>query len=261
MKYIDGPVELGNLSLKEIPSQLKGITINGRFNIGQNSLISLKNSPEIINGDFFCTYNKRLTSLIGGPKQVRSIYTHFCNLSNLDGLPELINKGYQAGSIKLDLSYNRLVSLQGMPERVNGSVYIDNNPTLTSLRGCTQTITGDFIANEIPIKTLEGGPKTVNGSVQLVGTKLENLDGLPTYIGGYLLVGDTPIGKKLFPEGQMTQNQFDAANNLFKEINSKSKILLGIYEFEEDAEEELANDYGEDNEDDGYYPEYEDEER
>ena len=64
-----------------------------------------------------------------------------------------------------DCSRNKLISLEGCPDKVGGNFYCDNNE-LTSLKGCPTEIGGDIIMNqEERLKKLQNelaGKKIVN---------------------------------------------------------------------------------------------------
>ena len=67
---VDGRVDLGNKDFEELPYKFG--KVNGYFDIGSNpNLISLKNCPDKIVGDYFsCSECTKLDSLEGCPKEV-----------------------------------------------------------------------------------------------------------------------------------------------------------------------------------------------
>jgi len=96
-----GDLELIGISFNKLPEILKNIDVGGDFHCSETNLISLKNSPKKIKGNFFCGGNKLLTSLDGGPTNVRD---NFICVDNVN-----------------------LTSLHGMPKKVGGNVYCYNN--------------------------------------------------------------------------------------------------------------------------------------
>jgi len=97
-----GDVRLSNKSLTKIPLRFNIVT--GFFDIGMNSLTSLKGSPKEVVEDFSCDQNK-LTTLEFSPKTVGGDF--YCD-------------------------HNKLTSLKGGPEYIGGDLECQNNP-LTSL--------------------------------------------------------------------------------------------------------------------------------
>ena len=62
----------------------------------------------------------------------------------------------------IDVSSKGITSLEGAPQKVEGSVYCDNN-SLTSLKGAPQKVKGDFYCYNNSLTSLEGAPKEVEG--------------------------------------------------------------------------------------------------
>jgi hypothetical protein len=240
MKEIEGNVSLSDLYIKEIPEILNGIKIRGNFLFVRNNITSLKNCPEIVLGLFNISMNRRLKSLVGGPKQVNGIIADNCALTSLDGIPKLTIGPYGSPG-PISLENNRLTSLKGLPSDAIKFLDINNNP-ITSLEGCPQLIKGDFTANNTLIKNMIGGPKVVNGNIELIDTKLDSIEGFPTYIGGNLLIGGTPLAKKIFPGPRASFNLVMDSKRLIREINSKCSIDGDIYEYEDDVPDR-ENDY------------------
>lgn len=110
----EGSLDFSSFGLRELPPILKGITVmNGYFdcsnqdntnlhsdNQSKNIIKTLKNSPKIVYGNFYCQ-NIGLESLEGGPEFVNG---------------------------EFNCSYNKLTSLEGIPKTVGGDLYITNNP-------------------------------------------------------------------------------------------------------------------------------------
>ena len=101
--------------------------INGHFTVSNynditNSLNSLINGPEIVNGTFNCNSNS-LTSLQYCPKVVKNDFICF---------------------------HNKLTSLKFSPEVINGNFYCNNNQ-LSTLKFCPKIIKENFYCDENPL--------------------------------------------------------------------------------------------------------------
>ena len=233
MKYIDGSVHINSLSLKDIPEILNGVHVKGNFNVSYNVLKSLNNSPVKVDGEFRCMFNKNLKSLVGGPKEVKSLIANNCSLRDLDGIPNFIeNRYFESGNI--DLSSNQLTSLVGLPTKVFGKLTIYNNPGLKTLNGCSEHINSDFEALWLPITNCIGGPKYVGGDLYLYDTEINSLEGFPKEVRGNVYLGNTPLGSILFPTNG---GQTSKAHALYDEIRKICKIQGDIYKTKEDVEE------------------------
>jgi len=152
MKYIDGYVQINNLYLKEIPEILNGVHIKGDFDVSFNILKSLNNSPVKVDGAFKCRYNKNLKSLVGGPKEVKSLIANNCSLRDLNGIPNFsapIYKYINTGNI--DLSSNQLTSLVGLPTKVFGKLSIYNNPGLKTF---PEEVSGNVFLGNTPLGSI-----------------------------------------------------------------------------------------------------------
>ena len=233
MKYIDGSVHINSLSLKDIPEILNGVHVKGNFNVSYNVLKSLNNSPVKVDGEFRCMFNKNLKSLVGGPKEVKSLIANNCSLRDLDGIPNFIeNRYFESGNI--DLSSNQLTSLVGLPTKVFGKLTIYNNPGLKTLNGCSEHINSDFEALWLPITNCIGGPKYVGGDLYLYDTEINSLEGFPKEVRGNVYLGNTPLGSILFPTNG---GQTSKAHALYDEIRKICNIYGDIYKTIDDVEE------------------------
>jgi len=232
MKHIVGAVNLSNLYLKEIPEILNGVHVKGDFDVSFNILRSLNNSPVKVDGAFKCMYNKNLKSLVGGPKEVKSLNANNCSLRDLNGIPNFSTPLINTGNI--DLSSNQLTSLVGLPTKVFGKLSIYNNPGLKTLNGCSEHIKGDFEALWLSITNCIGGPKYVGGDLYLHDTEINSLEGFPKEVTGNVYLGNTPLGSILFPQNDGGTSK---AHALYDEIRKICKIQGDIYKTKEDVEE------------------------
>ncbi len=232
MKHIDGSVKIDSLSFREIPEILKGVYVKGNFDVSFNILRSLNNSPTKVDGTFKCMYNRSLKSLVGGPKEVKSLNANNCSLRDLSGIPNFSTPLINTGNI--DLSSNQLTSLVGLPTKVFGKLSIYNNPGLKTLNGCSEHIKGDFEALWLSITNCIGGPKYVGGDLYLHDTEINSLEGFPKEVTGNVYLGNTPLGSILFPQNDGGTSK---AHALYDEIRKICKIQGDIYKTIEDVEE------------------------
>ena len=72
---VNGSVSLDRRDFKELPYKFGGV--NGWFDVGYNkNLISLKNCPDFVIGNFSCSDCPQLDSLEGAPQKVKDNF--FC---------------------------------------------------------------------------------------------------------------------------------------------------------------------------------------
>lgn len=110
------------------------------FDFSDNHLLSLKNAPSKVGGNFLC-YGNRLIDLIGGPNEVGE---------------------------RFDCRNNKLTSLDGSPSEV-GMYFNCSDNKLTNLNGCPSEVGGDFICRnnklkDLDISTIIGGNLLVDGN-------------------------------------------------------------------------------------------------
>ena len=239
MKIIKDNVTLSQLYLKELPEILKGVHIvDGGFYIIRNNLRSLKNSPEKVDFVFDCSDNKSLTSFIEGPKEVGRVDARNSGFRTLEGFPKVIKRqglyGLNLGNI--DISGNRLTSLVGLPETVDGTLSIFGNSNLKSLEGCSKVIKVNFEAVWLPIKNMIGGPVEIEKDCYLNNTAIDSIEGFPEYIGGNLYLGDTPLWDKLYPY-YPTKKNLETSRQLRQQLLSTCYIDGGIYKSRDHYEE------------------------
>ena len=120
---VDGSVTLNNIGVKQLP--LKFNTVSGDFICTSESLTTLEGCPQTVGGVFNCSRNFELSSLVGGPTSVGSMYFCFSSsLLNLVGSPSVIKGDFLC-------SDNQLTSLVGCPTTVGG-YYMCHTNKLTS---------------------------------------------------------------------------------------------------------------------------------
>jgi len=235
MKTIDGDVNLTELHFKEIPEILKDVHIKGGFYIPYNRLRNLNNSPAKVNYTFNCSDN-RIRNFVGGPKEVGQLQAIMCGLTSLEGFPKIVKSTNPSTKGKVDISYNNLTSLVGLPETVGGTLSIFGNSNLKSLEGCSKVIKVNFEAVWLPIKNMIGGPVEIEKDCYLNNTAIDSIEGFPEYIGGNLYLGDTPLWDKLYPYYPTKQN-LETSRQLRQQLLSACYIDGGIYKSRDHYEE------------------------
>ena len=161
---INGNINLNKIYIKELPEFLKDITLYGTLLCSHNQLTSLKNCPHKIKGGLICRDNNIST------------------LEDLQSVEFIYNDDVYHMSTRLDLSYNKIKSLDGLGDIGNGNLHINFN-LLTSLQGCPDIIEGNFICSYNNLKTLVGGPSHTRG-YDCNNTQITSLRGCAKIIGG-----------------------------------------------------------------------------
>jgi len=95
-------------------------------------------------------------------------------LKDLKGCPDV--KG------ELDLSENELTSLKGLPANILCDIYVNQNPSLTSLEGLPKYL-HSLSANRTKIKNLKGAPDNLAGYLSAFNCQLTSLEGAPREVG------------------------------------------------------------------------------
>jgi hypothetical protein len=126
-----------------------------------------------INGDFSCSNNPNLKSLIGYPNEVKGYFicSHNPKLTSLEGCPKEV-KGFSC-------SFNNLVSLEGCPEIVKGDFNCSGNH-LESLEGCPDIVTGDFDCSGNNLRDLTYSPEIITNCF-IFDNFIPSLDGISIY--------------------------------------------------------------------------------
>jgi hypothetical protein len=171
---VDGDADLSGKGLTEIP--IKFGVVKGNFYINNNNLLSLKNSPKVVTGEFNCSYNPKLSSLKYGPKNAKDFDCTVCDLKSLEHAPnEVIGKFNCSGNKKLTSLKDgprivkdyacyicNLTSLEGAPNEVSGTFDCSFNRQLSSLKNGPKKAES-YICSYCYLKSLEGAPNEVTG--------------------------------------------------------------------------------------------------
>jgi hypothetical protein len=166
---VDGDVNLTYEGLTEIP--VKFGVVKGDFNVSSNNLLSLKNCPQVVTGQFACANNSQLTSLKWGPKSATDYFCYACDLKSLEGAPNKVSGIFNC-------SYNaNLTSLKGGPRSVKN--FRCNDCNLTSLEGAPNEVTGSFNCSDNKnLTSLKGAPKIIK-TFDCTNCNLTSLEGAP----------------------------------------------------------------------------------
>lgn len=143
--------------------------VDGFFSIELSNIKSLEGGPRIVVGDFLCNWCKNLTSLEGAPEMLgkaglKGKSTFNCsnceNLKSLKGIPSRsinsttptfnIRASHNKSLISIDLDYIK---------ELNGSLYLEMNQNLSSLKGCPQNVYCFSCSSCDGLKDLVGAPK------------------------------------------------------------------------------------------------------
>lgn len=112
-----------------------------------------------------------ITSLENFPDSAREIIIQSAKIKNLQG----ITQDTFAYSIQ---ACKELESLDGLPQEVNGSIYINRCP-ITSLKGSPLRIDGDLSVVRCDLKSLRYAPREVSGLLDIRRNKITSLKGCP----------------------------------------------------------------------------------
>jgi len=130
--------------------------VKGNFEIDGGSLASLEGCPSEVGGDFEIVNTK---------------------ITNLQYLPLKIDGG-------LKISRNMLTSLKGLEDSNIGTYVNVSENKLISLEGCPFKINGSFNCRRNKLETLDGGPIEIKGGFDCSENKLTTLYDAPRKVGG-----------------------------------------------------------------------------
>ncbi len=133
-----------------------------------------------VDGNFSCSYNEYLTSLVGVPPFVRRSVSYERN-SSLQSLKGGVQ--YCGGSFMCNIN-SSLISLEGAPHTIGHNIQCNDNKVLKSLTGLPMSVNGDFTCDDNnSLASLIGGPLYVDGNFSCNNNvSLLSLRGAPEYI-------------------------------------------------------------------------------
>ena len=119
---------------------------------------------------------------------------------------------------------NKLTSLEGAPQNVEGGFYCDGN-NLTSLRGGPQKVGSNFTCGRNKLTSLEGGPQSIGGGFLCSYNELTSLEGAPREIVGICYCNNNKLTSL---EGAPLKigDQFYCYNNPIKSLKGIGKDYL-----------------------------------
>jgi hypothetical protein len=132
------------------------------------------------------------------------------------------------GNIDID-ECTKIESLEGLPDKINGSLYI-GNININSLLGCPSFIRDDLTCYSIPIVSLDYLPE-VGRDITFSYTKLHSLKGIQKIINGSLTLSENRIkSAEYFPKkikGNLILfgNKLDSLSGITTDIGKKFLCL------------------------------------
>mgnify|MGYP005988599243 CR=1 FL=1 len=166
----------GKLDVKKLPISFK--SVDGYFDISNNSLESLEGCPESVLKDFNCAFNS-LESLFGAPYKAGDFDCSNNRLTSLSYCPKEVNGFF-------DCSENQIISIKGAPRTVKGHFKCSDNK-IGSLKGGAKYIDTYFDCSNNFLLDLAGGPITVGQDYICNGNKLTDLENIADEIGWDLI--------------------------------------------------------------------------
>jgi hypothetical protein len=163
--------------------QVKFGTVNGGLDIKCTKLLSLKNLPSHVMGNFGIVGGK-LTSMEGAPELVQGhVDILGCKqLVSLKGFPIQVG-----GHVSIDRAAINSTQLQYLPRHIKGSLYINQCVNLFDLQGAPAQIDDTLDLRVCPIRSLNGFEGCGNKLVLDYDPNLPLLKSLLAQQGVYLL--------------------------------------------------------------------------
>jgi hypothetical protein len=200
---IDGDfIADGKINSKTLSPLVFG-KVTGSFDISNNSLESLIGCPSEVGSEFNCSGNL-LSSLEGGPKKAPDYFCANNYLISLDGISEDAQNISAPGN-----SLENILALNGRSIKEN--LFLNNN-FLKSLEGCPKEIGGSLDISECNLSSLKGCSIKVDKNFDCSANQLDSLEGGPSFVGGYYDCGNNSI-TSLEGIASNKMKWIDASNN------------------------------------------------
>lgn len=143
--------------------------VGGDFECDHNSIDDISAVPTRVDGVFICSHN-RLTSLKSSCVHAGKGFDASYNIvTAIDYLPAMGSGAY------VNLSFNAITSLRGLPECCDGSIDVRGN-SIKSFDGSPKVINGDFLCGNNDITCLDGMPEQVSGRLDLIYNKISKVE-------------------------------------------------------------------------------------
>lgn len=159
-----------NNDIPHLPKNMSDLVVMGDFVVHMCRLQSLANCPKFIRGKIFICGNN-LISLEGAPNTAADFYCDFNKLTTLKGAPQTVNGNFSC-------EHNELSSLISAPTEVRG-IFTCRNNQLTSLEGAPRKVEGFFDCSANKLRSFNCGNTMIDGTFYFDAEHLESLDGLP----------------------------------------------------------------------------------
>ncbi len=184
--YLDDINDMKSLKefVAKFPPGFTNYRVLEEFSCSGNNLTDLQGAPSSVDGGFDVSWNKKLKSLKGAPKQVLGDFKcDCCALTSLEGISDHI--GFEL------LAYeNNIKNLKGL-KYVGIGIHVSQNP-LTSLKGIPKNFKGTITCSDTKIKSLEGVPRQLSSLSLESVIHLESLKGIPKIIDNIFLISNAP---------------------------------------------------------------------
>lgn len=200
---IDGDfIADGKINSKTLSPLVFG-KVTGSFDVSNNALESLIGCPSEVGSEFNCSGNL-LSSLEGGPKKAPNYFCANNYLISLGGISEDVQNISAPGN-----SLENILALNGRSIKKN--LFLNNN-FLKSLEGCPKEIGGSLDVSECNLSSLKGCSIKVDKNFDCSTNQLVSLEGGPSFVGGYYDCGNNLI-TSLEGIASNKMKWIDASNN------------------------------------------------
>ena len=158
---VNGDVSFYKQGLSHLPLRFK--KVSGFFDMAYNPIKTLKGCPIEIGGDFSCSYTK-IKSFDHAPKKVGGILCKGNDIKSTNNIPYVERN--------IIISENKLESLDGIQEIINGNFYCGHNE-LKSLEPVIE-VKGHLMADRNKLSDFYSIPKVpINKKIWLNNNKFE----------------------------------------------------------------------------------------
>lgn len=205
--------------------------IGGNFELNDLELQTLEGSPYHVIGDFECIKTK-IRNLNHLPNDIEGgLFLSYNSLTQIEDLKNSNIKGY------INVSHNKLTSLDGCPYTVNGSFKCNSNE-LVNLDGCPGEVKGMFDCSNNMLTSLYGAPRMIKGELKMkdIGSVPETEEEFYKKFKGYenyyedllhWIINNDRIEKDL-DSIHWSEEFLKSKGNIIRSINGMNKFNLGL---------------------------------